>query len=96
MPGSKPEPARLRAADDHVPRAHRERAAVRHGLTGVDGEVDDRLLELPGVRRDRGERAVELDDQLDVLADEPAQHRFESGDDVVQIDDLGPQHLACG
>src|SRR5205823_1724646 len=52
-----------------VRRAQRERTAVGHGVPGVDGEVDDRLLELADVGLDLPEVAYQRNVELDLFAD---------------------------
>ena len=71
-------------------------AAIGHRIAGVDGEVDEDLLELARVDQHGlqvgGERAV----QLDVLAERATQQLLDVAYDVVDIDDLGLDDLTPG
>ena len=58
-----------------VARADGERAAVGHGVAGVDGEVDDHLLELRLVGLDVPEVAAGQDLELDLLAERAVEQR---------------------
>jgi hypothetical protein len=63
--------------------AHHQRAAVGHGVAGVEHEVHHHLLELAPVGGDvaAARRGLgRLHDELDVLADHAAEHRREPGD----------------
>ena len=64
-----------------------------HRVARVDHQVDDHLLELRRVRAHRAEVAVVPDDELDLLADQPLEHLRDVGDDVGQLEHLGPQRL---
>ena len=81
--------------DDDVGRLDRDRAAARHRVAGVDREVDDHLLELRGVGANRAELRVEHRQELDVLADQAAEHHVHVGDDDVQVEDARLEHLAA-
>ena len=71
-----------------------EPPAVRHRVVRVHREVHDHLLELAGIRADRGRRRCGQQLELDVLAEQPLQQRSDRGEDLVQIDRTGLQHLA--
>jgi hypothetical protein len=71
----------------------REAPAARHGVAGVDGQVHQHLLELAGVGPDRRRLRGQHRHQLDVLADEAAQHLGQLGDERSERHDLGDQHL---
>ena len=73
----------------------RERAARRRGVAGVDGEVDDHLLELARVGAHVADGRVEPCDDLDVLADEPLHHRLDPADDVADLERLRLEDLAA-
>ena len=74
----------------------RERAAVGHRVAGVDREVDHHLLELRAVG-EHGREAVGGEHRdLDVAADQPAEHRHERARDLVEVEQHRLQHLpAC-
>ena len=74
--------------DDHP-------AAVGHRVAGVDGQVDQHLLELPGVDLDRQPLLAEVRLQGDSLAERPAQKVLEVGYDVAQVEHLGLDDLAA-
>ena len=48
--------------------------AARHGVAGVDGEVEEHLLDHAGVRPDEGQRLGIAAFQVNVLADDPLEH----------------------
>ena len=70
-----------------------EPAAVGHRVARVDGEVDDHLLDLAGVRLHRAEPGPECRAELDVLTDQAPQQLFQVRDEHVQVQHLGRQHL---
>ena len=61
-------------APRHVGRGEGERAAGRHRVARVDAEVGDHLLQLPRVGDHLAQRGVEIEPELDPLADDPPQH----------------------
>ena len=67
--------------------------SVRHRVAGVDREVDDDLLELAGIGADRAEVAAVLDDQLDVLAEQPFQQMGHLRHHVGKLEHLRAQGL---
>ena len=71
----------------------RELAALRHGITGVDREVHDHLLDLAGIRPHGGEVGREPRGELDVLAQQPAQHVLRFRHEAVQVDHFRLHHL---
>ena len=70
----------------HVGGRDRERAALRHGVPGVDGQVRDHLLELAGIRGHVAERGIEIEPEQDPLAHEPPQHAAHVAHDRVEVD----------
>ena len=72
--------------DDH-------RAAARHGILGVDGEVHQDLLDLRTVGADGPQVGGPAEADIDVLADRAAQDAAEFPDDGIQVRDLHLQHL---
>ena len=73
-----------------------QRAARGHGVAGVDREVHQHLLQLARIGQDRPQVTGQRGDQLDVLANGPAQHFLHRGDDGVEVEDLRPDHVAPG
>ena len=65
----------------------RQPAALGHRIARVDGEVEHGLVELGRIDRDEARLLGRQRDELDVGADQPAQHRMGGGDDLVQVDD---------
>ena len=78
---------RVLLVDVHVRRLDRQLASVRHRVARVDDEVHEHLLDLTRVGLHAPERAAEDGDDLDVLADQAAQHLVHLADDVVQLQD---------
>ena len=70
-----------------------ELPAVRHGVAGVHREIHHHLLDLPGIGHYLAQIHGKRDHELDVLAEQPAQHRLHSRNDLVQVQNLGLQHL---
>ena len=68
-------------------------AALRHGVAGVDREVHDHLLELSRVGRHAPRGGSQPQLQVDVLADQAAQHRVEVADERVEVEHLRLEHL---
>ena len=64
-----------------------------HRISGVDGEIDYHLLQLPRIRIHQVQQIAEGDDELDVFADQAPQHLLETGDDGVDADRSGVHHL---
>ena len=77
----------------HVAGFKRQTSALLHGIARVDRKVDDDLFELAGIRQDEGEVWRRHDVERDVFANEPTQQLADTGDQLVQIDPCGPQHL---
>ena len=66
-----------------------------HGIPGVHGEVHDDLLQLRWIHQDGLQLRLRLEVQVDVLAQDALQHRFHAGDDPIEVDDPGLQHLGA-
>ena len=72
-----------------------ERAAVRHRVAGVDREVHQDLLNLPRVRLDVGDVVAGAEDDVDVLADQPAQQRLDLAEAGPRIEHPRLEDLAA-
>jgi len=70
-------------------------AAAGHGVAGVDGEVQEYLLELTGVGVHRAGGGIERRGELDVFAEQPPQHAVHVGDHGIDVEHLGSEHLAA-
>ena len=68
-------------------------AALAHRVARIDDEVDDHLLELVEVGLDQPEVAPVRDFELDLLADQPAQHHLQFRQHVGELQHLRPQRL---
>ena len=77
-----------------IPRLQPESPTDLHRVACVHCQVDDDLLELAGVGAQPAKIRRELDHQVDVLADQAAQHLLDVREHVVHIEDGGLQHLA--
>ena len=77
----------------HVGRLDGELAAFRHRIARVHGQVHDHLLELVGIRLHAPQIRRQHRHQRDVLADQPAQQLVHLGDDDVEVQHHGLEHL---
>src|SRR3989304_2824397 len=78
-----------------IPRLDRDPAAVGHRVPGVQGEVDDHLRELPGVRQHAPELRVERTDELAVLAQKATQRDPpDVGPEAIGLAELGEHEIA--
>src|SRR5256884_487995 len=68
---------------------------ARHGITRIDHEVQEHLLELARVGVDGARLGVEGGGQLDVVADQAAQHLVHVRHDGVELEHLGGEDLAA-
>ena len=62
--------------------------ALRHGVTGIQRQIQDHLLHLTGVRLDVGELRLEMCDQFDLFPDRTAQQILHVLHQLVQVDRL--------
>jgi len=72
-----------------VGRLHGQATPVGHRIAGVHHEVHQHLVELPGVGPDVTPACSGGHDQLDVLADQPLEHRSEPAENRVEVQDRG-------
>lgn len=69
--------------------------AARHRVLGVEGEVDDRRFELPGIGEGGPEAALQLGRDLDILAQGAPQELAHAEDQRVAVDLDRMQRLAA-
>ena len=69
------------------------RPAAGHGVARVDHEVHDDLLELTGVREHAARPSLRDDRELDVLPNQPPEHRLEALDDAREVEHARLEHL---
>ena len=62
-----------------------QRAALGHGVAGVDGQVDQHLLQLARVGEHRPQLRAQVDVQPDVLAEGAQQQLLDLADDGVEV-----------
>src|SRR5580700_7058392 len=84
---------RVAVINDQVLRFDGELAAERHGVAGVDGEIEEDLLELAGVGFDAAEGIAEAQAELDVFTNQAAEELAHVGDEFVEVEDLGLKDL---
>src|SRR6266540_2937320 len=70
-----------------------EPTASGHGITRVDDEVHDHLLDLPAIGGDPAEIRVRHEDELDALGEHAIQDPWHAAHDVVEIQRHRLQHL---
>ena len=68
-------------------------AALWHGVAGVDGQVDDYLLDLTRIGLDPPQSFHGRRIEVDVFTDDTAQHLVHVIDQLVQVDDLRLDNL---
>ena len=89
-------PVAVVAAQHHRRGLDREAAALRHGVTRVEREVDDHLLELRAVGLHPAELGGEAQHELAVLAHQPAEHRLHVHEHRVELEHLRLEELPAG
>ena len=82
----------------HVCGFYGQSATIGHGIPGIDHQVHDDLLNLSGVCLHPPQTRSRPGDQLNIFADEPAQHLIEVCHQAVEVDDprLEQLHAAEG
>jgi hypothetical protein len=73
----------------------RHAATVGHRVARVGREVEDHPLELRAVGLDRRQAGAHPHADVDVVADDPPDHRLHAGDDLVEVEHARVQHLAA-
>ena len=69
-------------------------APFRHGIAGIDREIENRRFQLPRVDLQRPEPRTELHVELDLLAQDAFEKAFELGQRQGEIHGLRPQRVA--
>ena len=77
----------------HLPRLNRELPAARHGVGGIDHQIDENLLELRRIHHDEADPWRERNHQVDMLEYEPLEHRLHAADDHVDVENFRLQDL---
>ena len=67
--------------------------AVRHGVAGIDNEIEDRKLQLVGVGADRGQLQREAHFQFGAAAQRSLEQVRHSGDERRYVDGLEDEFL---
>ena len=67
---------------------------IRHRIPSVHRQIDDHLLELGAVGHGQALLRILVHHQLHVFADQPAEHRGQAVEYVVEAQQLGLHHLA--
>src|ERR1700686_972149 len=84
---------RVGVIDDKVLGFDGEPGGEEHGVAGVDGEIEEDLLELAGVGFYAAEGIAEAQAEFDVFANQAAQELAHFGDEFVGVEDLGLKGL---
>ena len=71
-----------------------KRAAIRHGVARVHHQVHQDLLHLSRIRAHHSEVRRQPELEIDILANQAAQHRAHGGYQFVEVERVGLQGLA--
>src|SRR6058998_3142494 len=71
----------------YVSRLDAQLAAIRHCIARIDNQIQDYLLDLPGIRRYTIEVVVQLHRELDILFDQAPEHLLRIADGLVDVQD---------
>jgi hypothetical protein len=82
--------------DDDIGGVNAQGAAVGHGVAGVDGQVDQDLLDLARVGEDRQRIVTQRSAQLDICAKGSAEKVLDPAYPVVEVEHLGADNLSSG
>ena len=86
-------PAVLKLADLHIFSLNDQVAALRHGVPGVENQVEDNLLDLSPVGQNRLQVHVLLEGKMDGGVDKPLEHLVHFQIDLVEVNRLGLGNL---
>ena len=81
--------------DDDVLGVECQRATAGHRVARVHREIDQNLLDLPGVGEDRPQAGAQGGHELDVLPDGPAQQLLDVARHAAEVHHLGMDDLAA-
>src|SRR5262249_40965924 len=70
-----------------------ERPAVRHGIAGIDCEIEQGELELTRVDLDGTAVVGNRDVDGDIVAERATEHILKLGKPLAEVDDSGGEHL---
>jgi hypothetical protein len=79
----------------HIPRRNGQLPAGGHRVASVHGEIQENLLHLADVGFDPRQALIVGGRNLDIFADQTAQHFLHVADDLVQVHDLHFDDLAA-
>ncbi len=86
--------ARELGVEHDIARFDHQPPALRHRIARVDREVHQDLLELAGIDPHAPQARLRHRDELDVLAEQTAEHAIDVEDQLIQVDDAGLDDLA--
>jgi len=70
-----------------------ELPTMGHGVTGIDGQIHDDLLDLARVGAHAPQPRRRHGDQMNVFTDQPLEHPIHVGRDGVEVKYFGLEHL---
>ncbi len=79
-----------------MPARQRQAPTLRHGIAGVDREIDQHLIELRGIDPHMPPRLLEFEGEDDVPPEQAHEHRRDAAHRLVHRDDFGLQRLLAG
>ncbi len=81
-----PDRGRSRFASRHVARRDRDPPVAGDGVACIDDQVGQDLVDLAGIGAHAPEVGAEVEDELDLLRDQPAQHLPRVAEELVQVE----------
>ena len=82
-----------RVGKGHTPRGHGDRPALRHGITRIDGKVDEHLVELMRVANDMGDIVAGNTAQLNRFWHETPEQGHTFDDERIEVERAGLNDL---
>src|SRR4030043_2432372 len=76
-----------------IGRLNDELSSVGHGVSGINGQIENRLFNLPWVSPDAIQLRCLKGDQFNVLADDPPEHLIKILHQEIEVDELHFQDL---
>ena len=77
----------------YVGRFNGQRAALRHGVARIHHQVHQHLFDLSRIRAHHSQVRPQRQLQIDILADQPPQHRGQARHQLIQVQHPGLQDL---